>query len=108
MSKSGRVVAIYHRDTRKVLGHIPCDVITKQTRGSCPRYVLSTPYWPGLPDHITYNVVHSDKGNPIKVIADSQGDATTLIQSQGLTYTERISAMLNEPNPLLEGLEVRV
>lgn len=114
---TGRVVAIYHKETRKVLGHIPCDVITKQTKGRYHKFAIvyrsSAPMGffnsePGADFvQINYGVVHSDKGMPISVIADSQEDANWLIRTEGLTWEERAAALFNEPNPLLEGLELR-
>ena len=106
----GRVVAIYHRETRKVLGYIPVDVILRQTSGYHPKYVVmvrESPYDWGTSKHV-YEVAHDGKGNPIKVIAVSQRDANILIASQRPTTSELIVALFNEPNPLLEGLELRV
>ena len=109
MSK-GRVVAIYHRETRKVLGHIPCEVITKQTEGRWPKFAIAYRN-PNLFNvdgprvtTINYDVVHDAKGMPIKVIADSQRDAYILIESQKPTTSELLRAIISEPNPILEGL----
>ena len=88
MSK-GRVVAIYHKETRKVLGRISCSVITKQTSGYRPVYKVM--YQNCIPllsalgpftTQINYKVVHDNKGNPIKVIAESQKEADMLIDSE--------------------------
>ena len=110
MSKQGRVVAIYHKKTRKVLGHIPVDVILRQTDGYRPKYrvpVRASLYdWGG--STIVYEVAHDGKGNPIKVIANDQKEANILIVSQRPTTSELIAALLNEPNALLEGLELKV
>ena len=84
MSK-GRVVAIYHKETRKVLGYIPINVITRQTDGYHSKYRvpirLSSYDYSG--SECVYEVVHDGKGNPIKVIADSQREADILIRSSG-------------------------
>lgn len=107
MSK-GRVVAIYHRETRKVLGHVPVSVILRQTDGYRSEYkapVRESLYDWG-PGFYYYDVVHDSKGNPIKVIADSQKEASLLIRTEGLTSAEQTAAILNEPNALLEGFKV--
>ena len=107
MSK-GRVVAIYHNETRKVLGYIPIDVILRQTEGYRSKYrvpIRLSPYdYSG--SECVFEIVHDGKGNPIKVIAESQREADTLIRTEGLTSEERTAAMLNEPNPILEGLKL--
>ena len=81
----GRVVAIYHKETRKVLGHIPIDVITRQTHGYHSKYrvpVRLSPYdYSG--SECVYEVAHDGQGRPIKVIAKSQKEADILIRSSG-------------------------
>ena len=111
MSKQGRVVAIYHKETRKELGYIPCSVITKQTRGDFHKYAIAyrnpVPFLSPGPQvtQINYEVVHDGKGNPIKVIAESQRDADKLIHSHGVSQQEQIADALNEPNSVFELLE---
>ena len=109
MSK-GRVVAIYHKETREVLGYIPHAVITKQTGGHYDKFAISyrnPPYTPGpLTTQVNYDVVHDKNGNPIKVIANDKREADMLIASQKPSGGRLIAALLNEPNQMLEGLKV--
>ncbi len=111
MSTKGRVVAIYHKETRKVLGYVPVADILAHTYGTCP--LIRIAYKPPafflsdglIAKNFDYEVVHNANKDPIKVIAANQKEADVLMAYGKPDLEEKILAVFNKPNSILEGMK---
>ena len=78
-----KVIAIYHRKTRKVLGYVDRERIEHQTGGYRNHYAIMLRLIFGQTTKYEYRVKHDMKGNPTGVIAYGQRDTDLLIRVAG-------------------------